>query len=122
MQSKRDEREACGRSSRRYSFSTEDLEIYAEIYGRPKHIYSIYRKMKDQKKQFNEIYDLLAIRVIVDSIKDCYAVLGRFIHVGHQCQVALKIILLCQKRICINLSIRQLLDQKESSRGPNSDP
>ena len=56
-----------------------EVGITAEIQGRPKHLYSIYQKMQRQNKTMNEIYDLLAVRVIVESVKDCYAVLG-FIH------------------------------------------
>ena len=42
----------------------------AEIYGRPKHIYSIYRKMHDKKKRFDEIYDLIAIRCITETTSE----------------------------------------------------
>jgi guanosine-3',5'-bis(diphosphate) 3'-pyrophosphohydrolase len=50
--------------------------ISAEISGRPKHLYSIYKKMERKGAEFNEIYDLHAIRLLVDDVKDCYAALG----------------------------------------------
>jgi GTP pyrophosphokinase len=53
-----------------------EVDIKAQITGRPKHFYSIYKKMFDQKKEFDEIYDLTAVRVITDSLKDCYGTLG----------------------------------------------
>jgi GTP diphosphokinase / guanosine-3',5'-bis(diphosphate) 3'-diphosphatase len=53
-----------------------EVEVAAKITGRPKHFYSIYKKMRDQKKSFDEIYDLTAVRVLTDSVKDCYGTLG----------------------------------------------
>jgi GTP diphosphokinase / guanosine-3',5'-bis(diphosphate) 3'-diphosphatase len=53
-----------------------DSEIEAIVTGRPKHNYSIYRKMLEQNRPFEEIHDLIGIRIVVDSTKDCYAALG----------------------------------------------
>ena len=79
MHSRRDQRVAyIDEAIKEVKKATADLNLGSnvEIYGRPKHIYSVYRKMVTQHKQFSEIYDLLAVRVVVDSIRDCYAVLG----------------------------------------------
>ncbi len=54
----------------------KELGVEGEISGRTKHFYSIYKKMKNQGKSLDEIYDMTAVRVIVDSVKDCYNVLG----------------------------------------------
>lgn len=54
----------------------EEMGIKADIQGRPKHFYSIYNKMVKQGKGLEEIYDLVAVRVIVDNVKDCYGTLG----------------------------------------------
>jgi len=77
MKQKREERETyIEEVIEQLTAQLSEVKIEAEMSGRPKHLYSIYQKMVKQNKQFNEIYDLLAVRIIVNSIKDCYAVLG----------------------------------------------
>jgi guanosine-3',5'-bis(diphosphate) 3'-pyrophosphohydrolase len=74
---KRHEREALVSDLREIlARELEKVGIVAEITGRPKHIYSVWQKMTRENKDFTEIYDLSAIRVQVDSVRDCYGVLG----------------------------------------------
>ena len=54
----------------------DDLDIHASISGRAKHFYSIYKKMMRDNKDIGEIYDLFAVRILVENVKDCYNVLG----------------------------------------------
>lgn len=54
----------------------QEAHITAEVYGRPKHFYSIYQKMQKQKLLFDQIYDLVAFRILVDSVRECYEALG----------------------------------------------
>ena len=77
MDQKRNQRESyIEEVMKEIEVQLKEVKVDANISGRPKHIYSTYRKMKTQNIEFTEIYDLLAVRVIVKSIKDCYAVLG----------------------------------------------
>lgn len=77
VKQKRREREAIvNESIEILSQKLKSMGIRSEINGRPKHFYSIYKKMQKDHKDLVEIYDLLAVRVIVDTVKDCYGVLG----------------------------------------------
>jgi guanosine-3',5'-bis(diphosphate) 3'-pyrophosphohydrolase len=73
----RDDREGYVNEAGEYlSRELGELGIQAQIAGRAKHFYSIYSKMTKKGREFNEIYDLTAMRVIVDSVKDCYGTVG----------------------------------------------
>ena len=77
MASKRGERESFIKEIiELISVKMKDFEIPCELDGRPKHLFSIYKKMKEQNLNINQVYDIIAFRIIVDSIKDCYAALG----------------------------------------------
>ncbi|NDL67598.1 RelA/SpoT family protein [Anaerotalea alkaliphila] len=74
---KRNEREAYVEEIvKEVKTALDQVGIQAEVDGRPKHFFSIYKKMVNQNKSIDQIYDLFAVRAIVESVKDCYGVLG----------------------------------------------
>ena len=76
-------RRCCGRSPSRSQPTCKSAKIKAEVTGRPKHLYSIYQKMIVRGRDFNDIYDLVGVRILVDTVRDCYAALG-VIHANWQ--------------------------------------
>ena len=58
----------------------KDSNVNGEVYGRKKHLYSIYRKMRERNKTLDQIYDLVAIRIIVNTVDECYEVFGKIHH------------------------------------------
>jgi len=77
LDEKRTERQRyIARAIEALSKELESLNVKAEITGRPKHIYSIWNKMRNKAVDFSELYDVRGLRVIVPTVKDCYAVLG----------------------------------------------
>src|SRR5574343_538640 len=80
LDEKRLEREAfIAASVERVKAALKERGVTAEVYGRPKHIYSIWNKMQRKGLDFNELYDVRALRIVVDSIADCYTALG-YVH------------------------------------------
>jgi GTP pyrophosphokinase len=77
LDEKRTERQSFIESAvQRLKDELATLGIQAEVYGRPKHIYSIWNKMRGKNIDFEQVYDVRALRIIVDELKDCYAALG----------------------------------------------
>ena len=80
LDEKRLEREAfIAASVERVKTALKERGVTAEVYGRPKHIYSIWNKMQRKGLSFDELYDVRALRIVVDSIADCYTALG-YVH------------------------------------------
>ncbi|MBX6355841.1 MAG: bifunctional (p)ppGpp synthetase/guanosine-3',5'-bis(diphosphate) 3'-pyrophosphohydrolase [Micromonosporaceae bacterium] len=78
------QREALLRQvTQKVSLDLKAAKIKAEVTGRPKHLYSIYQKMIVRGREFNDIYDLIGVRILVDTVRDCYAALG-VIHANWQ--------------------------------------
>ena len=75
-QKRRERQDFIDNSIKQLQDKLKDASVKAEIRGRAKHFYSIYKKMKRDNKDISEIYDLSAVRVLVDTVKDCYGVLG----------------------------------------------
>lgn len=77
VSAKKDQREEfINQTMEEIKDAMKDMNLKYDITGRSKHIYSIYKKMRLQNKQLDEIFDLTAIRIIVETVRDCYAVLG----------------------------------------------
>jgi len=76
QRTRREREEDINEAIRTLKERLEREKIRAEVHGRPKHLYSIYQKMLKEEIDLNQIYDLLAIRVIVDTVADCYHTLG----------------------------------------------
>lgn len=75
-QKRREREQLINEAVRILSVRLEEVDIKADIQGRPKHFYSIYKKMLKGNKDLSEIYDLSAVRILVDTVKDCYGALG----------------------------------------------
>ena len=69
--------------TRKVQADLKEAKVKAEVTGRPKHLYSIYQKMIVRGRDFNDIYDLIGVRILVDTVRDCYAALG-VIHANWQ--------------------------------------
>ena len=84
-----------------------ELRITAEVTGRPKHLYSIYEKMVVKGREFDDIFDLVGMRVVVESVKDCYARSGRSTPRGSRCRAGSRTTSPCPSSTCTSRCTRR---------------